>query len=265
MVHVGWLAGKKMLLSVGWKYMLPLRKMARVYSWAFGYPLAAKGANLAMKGLGKVMYGGEWAAYTALKGAEGAAQMTVAPIAMLAHSRLVRLKRYLWNVPISTVSAAIRTPIALATSPREMALGVRDAIKSVPRNAMEILNSVRQFRLMDTLHNTRKAVTDVLLPPIARPVKSVLSSAYKLASTIFGAEWQTVSTARRAVTEVIPDGARKIWHAPASAKVIVDANQEGRLANLALKRQEKQEKKDIWNSKVDAEMNMDGGVKQKAA
>jgi len=261
-VHAGgWLAQKKMALSVGWEYMRPLRKMARIYSWAFGWPLVTKGAGLVMTGLRKAMYGGEVAAYTALEGTKGALQITVEPVARLAYSRLLAIKRFLWDVPIKTVSAAIRTPIALATSPRETILGVRDAIKSVPRNAKEILNSVRQFRLFDTLSNTRKAITDVILPPITRPMKPILAPAYDLSKTIFHANWQTVETTRDNITKVVPDGARRIWNAPGTAKGIVDANQEKRLAKLAIKQQEKQEKKDIWADKVATEMNMDGGAR----
>lgn len=257
LVYIGWLAQKKMVAAVGWEYMRPLRKVARVYSWAFGWPLITKGADLAMKGLDKTIHGAELAAHTALEGGKGVLQMTAEPIGRLVYSRLVALKRFLVDVPIATVSAAIRTPIALAKSPLEMIRGVRSAISSVPGNVGEIFNSIREFSLMDTLRNTRKAVTDVLLPPITMPVKPIFTPTYELGKTIFDANWQTVQTARSNLTQVVPNGARKVWNAPNAATVTVNAKRAERAAAQAVIDEEKKAKDDAWRTKVAAEMNQE--------
>ena len=252
--RVPYMAGKlaewKLKTLVAWDYLNPIRKAAKLYSWAFGWPLIVKGADLGMKGLGKVADGAEWSAHTALEGVKGTYEMTAKPLWMLGWSRMVAIKRMLIDVPLATASAAIRTPIAIAKSPFEMVLGVRDAIKSVPQNAMEIFNAVRQFRLGDMLSHTRKAITDVLLPPITRPLTPVLAPAVNIAGTAFGAEWQTVSTARTAITEVIPGGFNRIRQAPATASAELAVIREERLARKMAVQKEREAKREALRAQI---------------
>jgi hypothetical protein len=111
---------------------------------------------------------------------------------------------------------------------------------------------------MDTLRNTRKAVTDVLLPPITQPLKPILRPSYEWAGTALGAELQTVSTARRAITDVIPNGARRIMNAPAVASAKVAERRAQRAAIKAAAEQEVAERKAALKAQV-AEAKGEGG------
>lgn len=242
--ELNWFAKKRLQSAVLWDYMRGPRKLARIYSWGFGWPLIKKGFDYTIQGMGKVADGVEWSTYAAIEAGKGAVQMAVSPMAMLAKSRLTMIKRMLWDVPIATASALIRTPIALAKAPIEMVRGVRDAIVSVPKNAGEILNSVFSLNVMDTLKNTRKLVTDALLPPISRPLMPVLAPAGHLVNTAAGAELQTLAVARQAITETVPQGFSRIMNAPATASATMaqlKAEREARAAALE-KEQEEQRK-----------------------
>ncbi|MFH0838201.1 MAG: hypothetical protein V1880_02965 [Patescibacteria group bacterium] len=242
LVHANWLARKQLQTAVIWDYMKPLRKGARLYSWAFGWPLITKGADLAMKGTRKAIDGIEWAGYTALEGAKGAAQMTVEPFARLGYSRLVAIKRTLWDGGWATLGAAIRTPIALAKSPLEAIRGCRDAVKGILSNGKEFISSLFRGRLGEAVTHTRAAIGS-LFQPILRPARSILAPMALAAATFFNAQWQTVDTARNAITHVIPDGARRLWNAPQTASAIMAERHAVRDAAKAVLAKEKEEKK----------------------
>jgi len=241
--ELNWLAKKQFQWKVFASYMRGPKKLLGMYSWAFGWPLIKKGFDYTVKGMNAAVDGIEWTGHTLKEGALGALQMTAAPLAMLAKSRLTTIKRFLWDVPIATASAAIRMPIAIAKSPFEMVKGVRDAIVSVPNNVSEILNSVMELKIGDTLNNTRKAITDVLLPPITKPFAPILAPAGHLVSVAAGAELQTVSEARHAITNVIPTGARRVWNAPSTATGIMAEKQAEREAQKEVLEKEREEKK----------------------
>lgn len=217
LVGINWFAEKRLQAAVVWDYLRGPRKLARLYSWGFGWPLIEKGFDYTVKGMDAAVDGAYWLGQTATEVGKGALQMTASPLLMLAKSRLTMIKRMLWDVPIATFSAAIRTPIALARSPLEMIRGVRDAIVSVPKNIGEIYNSVTELKLGETLNNTRKAITDVLFPPITRPLKPILAPAGHLIGTAAGAELQTVGVLGQIVTHTIPEGGQRIWHAGETA------------------------------------------------
>lgn len=201
-----------------------------------------------MKLLGRGVDRVEWAGYVASESAQGAFQMTATPLGMLVKSRLEMVKNFLWDVPIASFSAAIRTPIALAKSPFTMISGVRDAIKSVPGNVKEILNSVSQFKLMDTLKNTRKAVTDLFLPPFTKPAKSVLTPPAQLGGAVVKAHMLTPVAAYRAATEVIPEGFNRIKNSTATADAIMLEKARVRAAAKAVLETEKEANKEAWEA-----------------
>jgi len=233
---------KKLQARVFWDYMNPVRKGARMYSWLFGGPIMVKGAKLGYTGLEKAVEGAEWTKNTTIEGVKGLYETTISPFLMLAKSRLVMVKRFLWDVPLATVSAAIRTPIALAKSPLEMARGVRDAIRSVPGNAKEVFNAVRNFRLGDAIGATRKAITDIILPPITKPLAPIVTPSAKVVGEAFDAEWQTVTTLREAIGERIPGGARRIWNAPKESSAMLARAKAERAARRAALLKERDEK-----------------------
>lgn len=248
--ELNWLAKKQFQWKVFDSYMRGPKKFLGMYSWAFGWPLIKKGFDLTVKGMNAAVDGIEWTGHTLKEGALGALQMTASPLAKLAKSRLTTIKRFLWDVPIATASAAIRMPIAMAKSPLEMVKGVRDAIVSVPHNVSEILNAVMELKLGDAMSNTRKAITDVLLPPITKPFVPILAPAGHLVSVAAGAELQTISEARDAITNVIPTGARRIWNAPATATGVMAAKQAEREAMKAALAKESEEKEKALEAAV---------------
>lgn len=248
LVHLNWFATKRLQASVFWDYMRPLRRVAKIYSWGLGWPLITRGADATMKLLGRGVDRVEWAGYVASESAQGAFQMTATPLGMLVKSRLEMVKNFLWDVPIASFSAAIRTPIALAKSPFTMISGVRDAIKSVPGNVKEILNSVSQFKLMDTLKNTRKAVTDLFLPPFTKPAKSVLTPPAQLGGAVVKAHMLTPVAAYRAATEVIPEGFNRIKNSTATADAIMLEKARVRAAAKAVLETEKEANKEAWEA-----------------
>lgn len=212
-----------------------------------------------MKGLGKAVDGVEWAGHAAVEGTKGALEMTVKPPARLAWSRLVSIKRFMVDVPFASIGAAFRTPIALATSPRETIHGVREAIGSIPRNVTDIFNSIKQFKLWDAIKSTRRAITDVLLPPITRPAKSVLTPAYDLAKTIVQAEGQSVVAARRGIDDVF-GGWDRIKNAGTVASAEMAQIHQDRDILKAADDQEKAEKKASLKAAVAASRGESGGA-----
>ncbi|MBN2306799.1 hypothetical protein JXD20_02340 [Candidatus Peregrinibacteria bacterium] len=269
MAGLGKVAEWRLKGAVAWDYLRGPRKLARLYSWSFGWPLIKKGADLGVQGMGKAADGAEWTGYAATEVAKGAGQMTISPLAMLAYSRLVAIKRLaFWDVPIKTLGAVVKTPFALLKSPWNFLKGVGESIGSVRGNISELFNSVRNYKLMDTLKNTRKAITDVILPPITKPLTPIVAPAVDLVGTAIGAEWQTVSTARTAISEVIPNGARRIRHAPDTASAILAQKKIIRETRKAALEQEAQEKRDALKAQVaevKGEAAPGGGGAKKAA
>ena len=267
--EMGRLAKWKLKSAVAWDYMRPVRKLGRLYSWSFGWPLITKGADMTMKGGQKVVDGAEWSGYAAKEAAAGAAQSTLAPLAMGIKSRLVAIKRLaLWDVPLATLGAAVRTPLAILKSPLDIWRGCKDLVKNTRENIGGLFNAVRGLDLGKMANYTRRAITDVLLPaPITKPIKSILEPTAHLISTAIGAEWQTVSTARTAITEVIPNGVRRMWNAPATASAIMAEKQARREADKAKLEQEREERRAALDAQVaDAKGEaVPGGDKKKTA
>ena len=243
------LASMQLRGAVIWDYMMPLRRMARIYSWAFGWPLIVKGADYTMQGIRKVGDGIEWSGNVAKEAALGTTRALVAPPAMLAKSRLTMVKRMLWDVPIATASACIRTPIALALSPFRMIQGVRAAIASIPKNASELLHSVANLNVMDALKNTRKAITDVLLPPISKPLMPVLAPAGHLANVAIGANTQTIDEFVKGLG-VAREGFQQVWDGPAVASARLHESQAVAQTNREANAKEKAAKKAAMAAKV---------------
>ncbi len=226
-------------------YLKPVGKVLRIPSLPITWPIK-KSAELTHLGLSKVVDGLEWSSHVARETAKGVFKAGVAPWLMLAKSRLVTVKRFLWDVPLASVSAAIRTPIALAKSPLEMVRGVRDGIKSIPGNVKELFSSLAHLRIGDMLRSTRKAITDVILPPIKRPMKPIIEPSLNLAGTAAGAELQTFTVGKQIVTETIPEGVSRAWPANSmrtSSAIMADVKAERALkkAVLAKEKAEKQE------------------------
>ncbi len=228
-----------------WDNFYYLRKALWYYSYSFGFPFLVKGLKYGWGGVKKSVDGIEWSGRALREGALGTAQMTVVPAGMLAWSRVRMVKRMVWDVPIETVKTVVKTPIALATSPLELARGVRDGIKSIPGNAMEIYNAITGLRVMDTLKGTRKAVSDTLISPAFRPVKPIVAPFYSLVNTAAGAELQSLATLRTAVTETIPNGGRRVWNAPTTAS---EEMAEVTSIRTALREQERAKKRERWEA-----------------
>lgn len=258
-VHLGWFAQKGLEARVFWRHILPLRRIGRIYSWAFGWPLIKKGAQYTMKGIHKLADAIEWSAYTIMEGTRGAVQATLEPLGSIAYSRPVAYKRTLWDTGWASLKAAFKTPFRLLTSPREVALGVRDAVASIPKNAGEMLNSIREFRLWDLVKNTRKAVTDVIFPPVTRPIKSVFEPAYEAVSTAFNAQYQTVEAIRRGAFETMPAGLRRMREAPATASAILAEKKKMRMAAKAILDQEKEAERAAREAQEKSAMGLETG------
>ncbi len=71
----------------------------------------------------------------------------------------------------------------------------------------------------------------------------ILAPVGHLAGTAAGAELQTVSVARQAITETIPQGASRIWNAPSAASAALAEVQAERAAMKAALEKEREEKK----------------------
>lgn len=264
---VGWLGRQRLRGAVAWDYLRPVRRLAKGYSWAIGWPLIVRGFDYTMKGLGKAIDGVEWTAHAGVEVAKGTFAMTAKPISRTAWSRLVAIKRLaLWDVPLAAASAVIRTPIAIAKSPLEMVRGVRDAIfgnkeegtKSLVGNTKDILNSISQFKFLDALSSTRKAITDVILPPFARPLKQIFAPSYNLVNTAVGAELQTVSAIRKGITDDIPGGYRRIVNSGSVASAKMAEVHARRAAIRAAYEKEEEERKAALKAQV-AEARGEGG------
>ena len=232
-------------------YFSPLKRAAKLYSWAFGWPLIVKGADLSMKGLEKGLDGTQWAGHAGVEAAKASYEMTAKPFVVIpAWASLVAIKRFLVDLPIATFSAAIRTPIALATSPLHMVSGVRSAISSIPKSYEALKNSISQFRIGEIMGNTRRAITDVLLPPVTIPGKAVLGPVYNMVNTALGAKLQILSRMREAVTEVIPGGWNRMKNAGNVASMKLAVNQQARFARRAEKAAEKQQRQEAIDAYI---------------
>jgi len=220
LVHAGKLAEWKIKGAMAWDYMRPLRKLGRIYSWAFGWPAISKGIDYSMQLGGKVVDGIEWGAYTASEGLKGALQMVSAPPAMVAYSRPVAIKRMLVDVPWATAGAAVKTPIAMMKAPFEFLGGVWDSIKKTRKNIGEVLGSVWDLDPMGVLKGTRQAITDVFVPPFQRGIMPVLAPAGQWIDTAGGAEAQTRTTIFRGAPQKFMEGLDRFWNAPSRATAI---------------------------------------------
>lgn len=257
LVHMNWLATQKLRAAVAWDYMRPLRSGARMYSWAFGWPLITRGADATMRAGQWTVDRAEWAGRTAVEGAKGAFQMTVSPFIQLGYSRLVAMKRTLWDTGWDAFKAVIKTPIRLATSPLEMARGVRDAVEGTFNSGKELTKSLFQLKLGDAVGHTRDALGS-LLKPITRPARSVIEPTAVALSTAFGAQWQTVSTARNAITNTIPQGFDRIRNAPQVAEAYMLEKRAIIAAKKAALEQEKLEHEEALKAKIAADKGEDG-------
>lgn len=265
--EMAWLQKKKLQGLVAWDYLEPFRKAAGITFLPVTWPMR-KAYELGYLGLSKVTESAQWTRHAVTEALAGTFQTTVSPFMQLAKSRLITAKRFLWDVPIASFSAAIRTPIALATSPINMVRGVRDAIMSVPGNAREILSDVMNFRFMDAMKSTRKAVTDVLVPPFKRPIEPILRPGLEVIGKGVAAEFQTATTLGTAVTQTIPEGARRVWNAPGTASAIMAQIKAKRELNKAVLQQEKEEADKELEAMIRSEKGLpanDKGKKKKAA
>ncbi len=252
MYEVGWVGRQKLRAAVAWDYMRPLRSASRMYSWAFGWPLITRGADATMRAGQWTVDRAEWAGRTAVEAGKGVFQMTASPLIQLGYSRLVAIKRTLWDTGWDAFKAVIKTPIRLATSPLEAARGVRDAVQGVFTNGQELAKSLAQLKLRESVTSTRDMVGS-LLKPITRPARSVIAPTALALSTAFGAQWQTVSTARNAITNTIPQGFDRIRNAPQVAEAHMAEKRAIIAAKKAVLEQEKKEKADALKAKVAAE------------
>jgi hypothetical protein len=260
---MNFLTKAKLYSRIGWGYTKPFRSFMRYPLLPMTWPIK-KMASLGYKGLSKGVEGIEWTSHAVREGAKGVFKMGVSPFAMLAKSRLVTVKRFLWDVPIATASAALRTPIAIAKSPLEMVKGVRDAVTSVPGNVKEVFNSVRHLQFADAARNTRKLVSDLVLPPVTRPIAPILSPGANVIGKAAGAELQTLTTLKQAVTETVPDGARRFWNAPHTASSIMAQVQAKRAMEKAALAADRAKKEEAWQAEV-SKATGEPEVKDKAA
>ena len=263
---MNWFAKKKLEASIFFDYLRPVGKVLRWPLLPVTWPLKKMG-QLSYTGLKKSTEGVQWTAHATRESVAGVFKAGVSPWLMLAKSRLVTIKRFLWDTPIAAMSAAIRTPIALAKSPLEMVRGVRDAIKSVPGNARSVINAVKNFHVMDTIKGTRDTIRDLILPPIARPIMPILKPPAKVIGTAAGAELQTLTTIRQALTETIPEGGRRIWQAPATASAILAAKREELEMKKAVLKADKEKKREALKAEIaksKGEPSADEGEKKSA-
>jgi len=253
-----WLAEKSLSTRIALDYLKPIGKVARIPFLPVSWPLK-QAWNISYAGLSYGVNRAEWSTHVARESIKGLFQAGVSPWLMLAKSRLVTVKRFLWDVPIATASAALRTPIALAKSPFEMVAGVRDAIfgndergtGSIFGNVKEIYNSITELNPKNIFDSTRKAITDVLLPPITRPLSPILTPIGNVLNVGIGAELQTGTTMMQAVTETIPEGLKRVWNAPDVATGIMDDITEQRNLLKEVRRTNKEKEREFYQKQVD--------------
>lgn len=130
----------------------------------------------------------ETAEYTAAEIAAGTFNATVAPMAIWGFSSLESMWIKFRYLSMDILKAAVKTPIALAKSPLELARGVRDSIVSIPRNLAEVAGNIFKLNLKDTIASTRKFVKEAFLPPIVRPLAPVVAPTKTAVSTLVRSE-----------------------------------------------------------------------------
>lgn len=241
---LGWVKSVPSYGRLAWDKLRPVRKFSKVYSWTFGGPLIWKGAKYTWKGMEKAVDAAEIGMHTGIEAAKGSAKMIGGLPARTAYSRLVMLKRMLWDVPAASFSAALRTPIAIAKSPLEAASGVRDAIKSIPGNLKEFYDNALNFRLGGMINSVRKGIKDVIYEPIARPIRPIIRPSADVIRQGIGAELQTIDQVRMAVRETIPSGYNQFRGSLSAGIATQRANKEARAV-----RREEQKKADLEEHK----------------
>jgi hypothetical protein len=255
----GWIGQKRLGAAVFWDYMRPIRKVAGIPFLPVTVPAKVAG-KLAYAGLAHGVNAAEWTAHATREVAKGIFQGTVKPAAMITKSRtLTRFGRYSYNVPIASVKAGVKTPLALLAAPWRTVLGVRDAIfgnkdrnvNSVFRNSWEIVKDLALFR-GNVVSNTRKAISDAF-SPVTRPGKPIFDPLIELAGAIGGAEGQTFTTLGKIANETMPDAINTIRYAGATASAELAAGQAERASKRAEAQKEKEERQAAWKQKIDEE------------
>lgn len=232
-----WMLGGR----VAWDYLSPVRKVTNVFFRPVTLPLEIAG-RASMEALRSVIHGAEWTYFAGLEVGKGALGMTAKPLERLTKSRSIgRLKELMWNLPLATLSAAWRLPIAFATSPYEMAMGVREGANSVLGNIKGILKSLRDFRLGETIKNTRDLVWDTISPIVKRPLAPILAPLAAMAMTVYQGEVGNTATAFRESYNDILAGANTVKSAPNTASSIMAQRDQAAAMRKALLEEKKKE------------------------
>jgi hypothetical protein len=170
----------------------------------------AKGAKWSYDRVQDGIYYGELGLRTGGEALRGVGLATARPAITLALAPLRDIKMTnLWDLPVQVLKSAIKLPIAIAKSPLELVRGVRDSITSVPRNLVDIWRSVTHLEVRNSIKNVLKLGRDIVLPPLARPLKPILVEPAKVISVATRAKLQYALAFKKAGEQVM-DGGRHI-------------------------------------------------------
>lgn len=206
--------------------------------------IAGKGIKMGYEGVKWGALKTEWAGRTLYQGGVGAVKATARPALTLGFSALRDVKICLWDLPLSVLKGMIRMPIALAKSPVELVRGVRDSIKSVPKNTMEFLQNLKQLEVRNSIKSLFKIPKDFILPPFTRPLAPVLAPAGNVVATAARSKLQYLFAIKDSAHQVA-DGVRHVRNAPNIASqnmaVVTAARAEKKKKRLEEKEEEKKE------------------------
>jgi len=206
-----------------------------LFRFAFSpFYLAGKGIKMGYEGAKYGAYHAEWAGRTGVEAMKGAWGMTGRPAITLALSPLRDVKMCLWDLPIASVRAAIKTPLAILKTPVELVRGTRDAIRSTFKAATSLFTP-------EVFKNTRQAISDILKAPF-RPIAKWLEGPAEVISTAVRTKLQYALAFKRGY-EQIGEGASHIRNARQIAGVQMAAVTAQRLEKKRKIEEEKEMEK----------------------
>lgn len=142
------------------------------------------------------------------------------------------LKMNLIDIPLTIAGSLWRIPIAIAKSPAELINGVRQGMRSIPKNLNELGQSIWDVRVFDMMRSSRNLVMDALVPPIQKPLEGILEDPAKVASLATRSKLQYVLGIKRSIQQA-RDGVNHVIHVRdfgRASMMAADAKAAGKLA-----------------------------------
>ena len=226
--------------------------LGKLITLPFGGPLLIKGLDLGRKGIASAVRGVKWVGNTAKEGALGVKDMTLKPAYRMGTAAVDDIKRTrFWDVPIASLKAAYRTPIATILAPWNFLVkGVRASIASIPDNAKDVWNNFTSFKPIETIKSTRNLVWDVLKNPFTHTVGPIVKPVAEVGKEIGRAKWSHVLGVRQALEDVT-GGWERFKNAPRVASEKMEIEKE-------FQRQITERKEEIKKEKWETELKEAG-------